>query len=55
MSREAVVAAIHKQCNPYIDDLCDERVWLFVGRVRLDLREDERIPVVDDSLRQSGY
>jgi len=55
MSRDAVVAAIYKQCNPYINDLCDERVWLFVRRVCLDLREDERIPVVDDGLGQSGY
>jgi len=55
MSRDAVVAAVHKQCNPYINDLGNEGISLFVCRVRLDLREDERIPIVDDGLRQSGY
>jgi len=55
MSRNAVVAAIDKQCNSYIDDLCNERIRLFIRRVRFDLGEDERIPVVDDGFGQSGY
>jgi len=55
MSRNPVVAAIYKQCNSYIDNLCDERVWLLVRRVRFDLGKDECIPVVDDGFGQSGY
>ena len=50
-----LVARIDEQRDADVDDLGDERVALLVRRVRLDLREDERVPAFYDASREAGY
>lgn len=46
--RHALIAPIYEQRNTDVDFFRDERVSLLVGRVRLDLREDEGVPALDN-------
>lgn len=46
----AVIPAIYKEGDSDVDDLRYEGILLLVRRVRFDLREYERVPVLDDGL-----
>ena len=50
-----VVPPVHEQRDAHVHDLRNERVAFLVGRMLLDLREDERVPALDDLLREPRY